>query len=308
METLENVMETLDKDFSWFASNPNILNNDYADKVKPFYERAGKPFYNLSLDYNTMTKDSKFRFLLIDEGEDKVFAPYKVIQLMKTKQIRFFGFPISEISNKANEQKVFDALKKLPFVKFVFSEKISGASRQTEYDDYFYELDNPKFATSRYRSKNYINKLLANPDVQIAFTQAPYNAAFQELRKAWKEGMEARGSKVSPVSDRCFTNIINSRNKNLRFISVFYKGKLLSLQVFLLKEAYADLLYIHHLWKGEEKRILSNIVEIQKYLSWKFLFEQGVERVYLAGCRPTEHRLLKHKQRTCDGRIEYYLL
>ena len=294
--------------FRWFASNRNILNNDYADKIKKFYERIDKPFYNLSLDYNTMTKESKFRFLLISIGDDKVFAPYKVIQLMKTKQIRFFGFPISESNNKSNECKFFEALKKLPFVKFVFTERISGASRLPEYDDYFYDLDNPKFATSRYRSKNYINKLLANKDVQIAFTESPYSAAFQELRKAWKLGMEARGSKVSTASDRCFTNIINSRNKNLRFISVFYKGKLLSLQVFLLNEVYADLLYIHHLWMGEEKGILSNIVEIQKYLSWKFLFEQGIKRIYLAGCRPTEHRLLKHKQRTCDGSIEYYLL
>lgn len=294
--------------FRWFASNMNMLNNDYADKIKQFYERIDKPFYNLSLDYNTMTKESKFRFLLISIGDDKVFAPYKVIQLMKTKQIRFFGFPISESKNESNERKVFEALKKMPFIKFVFTERISGASRLPEYDDYLYDLDNPKFATSRYRSKNYINKLLSNPDVQIAFTESPYNAAFQELRKAWKLGMEARGSKVSTSSDRCFTNIINSRNKNLRFISVFYKDKLLSLQVFLIHEVYADLLYIHHLWMGEEKGILSNIVEIQKYLSWKFLFEQGIKRIYLAGCRPTEHRLLKHKQRICDGKIEYYLL
>lgn len=302
-------MEITDN-FRWFASNTNILNNDYADKIKQFYERMEKPFYNLSLDYNSMTKESKFRFLLIDVGEDKVFAPYKVIQLMKTKQIRFFGFPISERNNKANERKVFEALKKLSFVKFVFMERISGASRLPEYDDYFYELDNRKFATSRYRAKNHINKLLANTDVQISFTKAPYSASFKELRKEWKLGMEARGSKVSTSSDRCFTNIINSRNKNLRFISVFYKGKLLSLQVFLLNEAYADLLYIHHLWDGigEEKRILGNIVEIQKYLSWKFLFGQGIKRIYLAGCRPTEHRLLKHKQRTCDGKIEYYIL
>lgn len=294
--------------FHWFASNRNMLNNDYADKLKQFYERIDKPFYNLSLDYNTMTKERKFRFLLISIGEDNVFAPYKVIQLMKTKQIRFFGFPISESKNESNAHKVFEALKKLPFVKFVFTERISGASRLTEYDDYFYDLDNPKFATSRYRSKNYINKLFASQDVQIAFTESPYSAAFQELRKEWKLGMEARGSKVSTSSDRCFTNIINSRNKNLRFISVFYKCKLLSLQVFLLNDSYADLLYIHHLWAGEEKGILRNIVEIQKYLSWKFLFEQGVKRIYLAGCRPTEHRLLKHKQRTCDGKIEYYLL
>ena len=62
--------------FRWFASNRNILNNDYADKIKQFYERIDKPFYNLSLDYNTMIKESKFRFLFISIGEDKVFAPH----------------------------------------------------------------------------------------------------------------------------------------------------------------------------------------------------------------------------------------
>ena len=75
-----------------------------------------------------------------------------------------------------------------------------------------------------------------------------------------------------------------------------------------------DCLYIHHIWDdgGDPvlHRITQNITEIQKYLCHLHFYirESGLfQTVYLAGCRPSEHRLLKHKERISDGKITYYL-
>lgn len=310
-------------DFRWFASNTNFLTDDYADVLQPYYDeyvRNGrKPFYNLSLAYNTMTDDKKFRFLLVTtEAGDEVFIPYKVIQILKTRQIRFFGFPMSKNKIKYNEKIVFEKLNNLDFTRFVFtSEKITGkVSRIVEYDDYYYTLNDKTaiYGTSRYRSKNYINKLLKDPNVRITFSVMPNNAAFDELRDKWKAGMTERGSFVSIVHDRHFAHITQSHHIDLRYLCIYYRDVLVSLQVFLCNATfqYADCLFIHHLWKSEDetiRKILGNIVEIQKYLSWEYLYNRGgITRIYLAGCRPSEHRLLAHKERISDSKVEYFIL
>lgn len=310
-------------DFRWFATHTNMLTDEYADVLQPYYDeyvRNGcKPFYNLSLAYNTMTDDRKFRFLLVTtDAGDEVFVPYKVIQILKTRQIRFFGFPMSKNKIAYNEKNVFEKLRNLDFTRFVFtSEKTTGkVSRIVEYDDYFYTLDDKTatYGTSRYRSKNYINKLLNDPDVRITFGVTPDNVAFDELRKAWKIGMNERGSFVSTVDDRHFAHITSSHNIDLRYLCVYHRDVLVSLQVFLCNATfqYADCLYIHHLWQSDDearRKILGNIVEIQKYLSWEHLYNHnGITHVYIAGCRPSEHRLLAHKERISDGKVEYFIL
>lgn len=317
-----NISSLKDWDFDTFATHTNILMDDFVDFLQPYYDvymhDRCKPFYNLSLAYNTMTGDKKFRFLLITmDDEDRVFVPYKVIQILKTKQIRFFGLPISKNCIKENEEMVFKSLNNLSFSRFVLtSEAIKEEKeRLIEYDDYFYTLDDKSsiYKTSKYRSKNYINKLLSDPDVRITFGSTPNTLSFSSLRQAWKDGMLEHGSSVSTVSDKHFTHITASHNVYLRFLCIYHCDSLVSLQVFLCNEKYnyADCLYIHHLWKSAndtQRKILSSIVEIQKYLSWEYLYSRmGITRVYLAGCRPSEHRLLTHKERISDGKIEYYI-
>ena len=112
--------------FDGFKSNMNILNESFYDDVNPYYaiyaQRGVKPFYHLSLAYNTAMDDKQFRFVLIDMGDgDTVFVPYKVIQILKTKQIRFFNKPVSKNGNTEHEQTVYDKLMSLGFVKFVLT-------------------------------------------------------------------------------------------------------------------------------------------------------------------------------------------
>lgn len=312
-------------DFARLAQNTNVLDENFSCALKEYYDKYtkknGKPFYNLSLSYNSIMNDKRFRFLLIDVNDSRVFIPYKVIQILKTKQIRFFGFPISNNSNKESETLVYDELRKLEFCRFVLSNDshiVRGYKRLVEYDDYYYALKDKRvlYQSSKYRSKNYINKIMRNNDVCITFGVNPNETVFLELRDKWKIGMASNGSFVSSTNDKHFASMLTSRHIDLRFLCIYYKGELLSLQVFLCnsKFQYADCLYIHHLWKAQgdndvKKRILGNIVEIQKFLSFEYLYKKsGIDRIYLAGCRPSEHRLLAHKERISDDKIEYFIL
>ena len=84
-------------DFKYFANSPNILNESFAEYLQPYYDQyiknGNKPFYHCSLAYNTILDDKKFRFLIVATHNTKVFVPYKVIQLLKTRQIRFLTIP-----------------------------------------------------------------------------------------------------------------------------------------------------------------------------------------------------------------------
>ena len=317
--------------FDDFKTMANILNDDYSEYLADYYNQyeldGVKPFYNTSLSYNSITHEKKFRFIIVLLNDDEVFVPYKVIQIVKTKQIRFFGFPVSKSRSIVNVKRVFYELSKMDFTRFVFayvdinktkSVIPNNAERIVEYYDFYYSICGiTKYKTSKYRSKNYINKLFNDDNISISCSSQPNVNSFCELREKWKNGMVERGHIVPSTSDDCFKKIIKSQNSDLRFICIYYKKSLISLQVFLCNEkfGYADCLYILHLWDNESivplMRILNNIVEIQKYLSWLFLYENNsgtIKRIYIAGCRPTEKRLLAHKEKMSDGVIEYFIV
>lgn len=327
-----DLQELENSDFTFFAKNTNIMNDDFSNSLNPFISKyllnGIKPFYHLSLKYNTISKSNKFRFIIVKFNRDIVFVPYKIIQIIKTKQIRFFYFPISINSNKDNSDKVFDILIKKNFVSFVVTESelndieirrnYLSIKRLFEYDDYFYQLDNKQhYLTGKYRSKNYINKLLNSQNVKIQFQDIcdtkTTNDIF-DLRNIWANGMEERGSVISKDSDSLFNFFCRSNDTNIKKILIYFNGTLISLKVFLcdFERCYADCIYIHHFWESdndEQHKILQNITEIQKWLSWKYLYQDnGIKTVYLAGCRQSEHRLLKHKERICDSKIQYSII
>lgn len=310
-------------DFKYFAKNGNRLNEGFSEALQPYYDQyvknGHKPFYNLSLAYNSITEDTKFRFLLVTIRGTKVFAPYKVIQILKTRQIRFFGWPTSDNKDDVAESLVYNELKKLPFTRFVFTSTriTNGVTRLVEYDDYFFTLNdkNGLYSSSKYRSKNFINKFLGNEEFRVEFGVRPDHKLFSELAVEWKQGMLERGSHVSTVWDKHFASFLTNYHTEVRYLAVYYRDKPISLQIFLCNTtfAYADCLFIVHKWNdgGDPvlHRFLSCITEIQKYLAWEHLYKHGgIERVYVAGCRPSEHRLLAHKERISDGKIEYFIL
>lgn len=309
-------------DFDWFKSNPNFLCASYDDALSPYYDiykqRGVKPFYHLSPTYNTVMNDTHFRYLIVRFGGDKVFVPYKVIQILKTKQIRFFNKPVSRDGNTEHENAVFYKLNSLDFVKFVLteSERMDGYEPLVEYDDYYFTLDDKdhKYNSSKYRSKNYINQIFSNKDVTLEYGCTADAKQLLSLYEVWKNGMIKNGSVVTKSNDKQFTDLMFSTNIKIQYIVIYYKSRPISCQSFILEKehGYCDCLFIHHIWDDDGDKILhritQNITEIQKYMCHYFLYlREGIQTVYIAGCRPSEHRLLKHKQRISDGKIAYYL-
>ena len=308
--------------FDDFKNKGYILNEKYLDVLSKYldlYQNLnGKPFYNLSLSYNTIMNDKHYKFLLVKIDDDVVFAVYKVIQIVKTKQIRVIGFPVSKNQNTKHQELLTRVFESFDFTKLVTSKKSSGNIRLIEYDDYYINLEKRKelYETSRFRSKYYINKIEKSDKVKITYSCLIVKKDAVEIRKAWVRGMAKRGSVVSSENSRKFYRLISSSHQNLRFLGIYYKGILISLQVFLLSidNKYCDCLYIHHLWSDYEQydettvMILKNITKIQNFYAWYFLYKNaGINTMYLAGCRPSERRLLAHKDNICDGKIEYYI-
>lgn len=316
--TNQSIVWLKNSGFSDFAANSNLLTLDFNDSIEGFLETHfatfGKPFFRLSPFYNSVTHEKKFRFLYICVNDDVVFAIYKVVQIYATKNIRFFGFPISKKNDKETEKIVLDLLRSKPFVSFLTQEYRDNSQRICMYDDYFYNLDNKtkRYETSKYRSKNYINVIEKNENFSVTFGDSRNVKALEILRQHWAKGKEHRGEHVN-ATDTTFNKIITSNDNDLYFLTVFYKNRAISLQVFFKndKHHYCDCLYILHLWDacGDEtlQKALNNIVEIQKYLSWKFLYKRGVNRIYLAGCRESNRKLLAHKERISDGKLEYFI-
>jgi len=308
--------------FDDFKDKGYILNEKYSDVLSDYLELYkkinGKPFYNLSLSYNTIMNDKHYKYLLVKIDDDVVFAVYKVIQIVKTKQIRVIGFPVSKNQNTKHQELLTSVFESFDFTKLVTSKKQSGNIRLIEYDDYYINLEKRKelYETSRFRSKYYINKIEKSDKVKVTYSSLIDKKDAIEIRKAWVRGMALRGSIVSSENSRKFYRLISSSHQNLRFLGIYCGGILISLQVFLLSigNEYCDCLYIHHLWSDYEQydettvMILKNITKIQNYFAYEFLNKQeGVKTVYLAGCRPSERRLLAHKNNICDGKIEYYI-
>ena len=278
------------------------------------YNNKFKPFYHLNPLYNTILNNNQFQYIVINFDNDKVMICYKIIQIMTTKQIRILGVPISINKIKKNIKIVTDHLNELEFVRIVtMNENIFDGELLSEYNDYYYDYSLRSF-NGKFRSKHGINKMLNNKDFKIIVENKTSIDFISKLRESWISGMIKNGSIVSDKSTKDFYKIIQYDNNNILNIIITYKSNPISIQTFIISKElkYADCLYINHLGRNESQDenlmlVLKNICDIQNYFAHKELLRYSISDVYIAGCRPTEKRLLKHKEKISDGKIEYYI-
>lgn len=278
------------------------------------YNNKFKPFYHLNPIYNTILNNNQFQYIILEFENDKVMICYKIIQIMKLKQIRVIGLPISLNKIKHNVHIVTNHLISLDFVRIVtMCDNQFNGEKLVDYNDYYYDYSNHKF-NGRFRSKNAINKMLNNKDFEIIVENKTSVDFISKLRDSWIKGMSENGSFISNQSTKDFYKVIQYDNDNILNIIITYKSNPISIQTFIInkKLKYADCLYINHLGRYESQDenlmlVLKNICDIQNYFAYKELLRYSISDIYIAGCRPTEKRLLKHKERISDGKIEYYI-
>ena len=284
------------------------------------YNENFSPFYHTLPAYNSICGDSRFRYRLFTINNDRVFVAFEIVQIVTTKQIRIIGYPISETENTDNEKLILLKLLELDFVRVAMAEKLFGDlsyDRCFTYDDYFIDLSQYNF-NCKFKSKYGITKLLKNSDFEIHLFVGNDSSKFVpklvQLYDTWEFGMDMDGHEVSSENRKTFIKFLLSDRTEVVKIILCYKNIPISLQLLLIDPVLKvqDLLYIVH-WgrRGidapDVKTIFNSLSEIQVYLL-KYALDKQVllnNIVYIAGCRPTEKRLLKHKQNISTGCITY---
>ncbi len=238
---------------------------------------------------------------------------------MKLKQIRVIDTPISISNKKQNEIRIINKLKNFNFVKFVFKEYqqienvLEKDKYEEEYNDYYYDFSLHNY-NGQFKSKHYINKILRNNDFKIYICNNVRYEKIKHLREDWVQGMELRGRTVSNQNTKDFIKITEYNDENLLNIILEYKNVPISIQTFILQRelGFADCLYINHLWKENNidsdyqlQMVLKNLTDVQNYFASYFLNIYKIKKLYIAGCRPSEKRLLLHKSKITDGVIKY---
>ena len=310
--------------FESFKKRAFYLTCENMDTISTFYDLCyfgndKVPFYHCLPLLNTATNNHEYRYMLIDIEDDVVFIAYKVIQIMTTKQIRVFDIPVSKKGNLTNSKMVIETLKSKHFVKFAvqkcFLEFYEGLDYNPieGYNNYFYSnsilASLPKRKLRGWRIKN----LLDDKDFSFCLCDSIDYESIVELRNDFNDYLVERGSKPSAKDDKEFYGLSLLKDKNKKLMPIYYKGNLISLTVFVV---FNDVVYNiyqmerkHYNCQDEtlDKMLKYNMEEKTKYIAFK-LFGRQVERIYILGAMPNEKRLIAHKERTSDGKIEYFLI
>lgn len=282
------------------------------------YSCDNPPFYHCVPIYNTIINNNQFMYIVVEFDNDSVYFQYKMIQILKTKQIRIIDTPISINGITDNETIVIKKLKQIGFVKFVYKENfinknISNDGECSEYNDYYYNFYNNKY-NGHYKQKHYINKMKNNKDFKISIIVSVDKKYISPLRDTWVKGMCENGQKVQSKNTKDFYLITQQEDNRVVNIIISYKNQPISIQTLLIDNIikFQDCLYINHMGRinsedHELNMVLKNMQDIQNYIACEYLCSIGIKKMYIAGCRPNEKRLLKHKEKISDGVIRYYI-
>lgn len=307
-------------DFHRLSGSGYIMNEDYSDLIHQYGSFVTKPFFLLSPTFNSITGEKRYRFVIVEINGNCFLLPYKVVNILNIRQIRIFC-DYGIFKGNREFRKILSALLKLDFVKIIMYGGVYCTERKpkklVEYNDYYFDYSEKcdYYKSSRFRSSSYINKIESNKNFQVSYSSSENADDMMMVRDAWRLGEERRGIKINSKLDFYTNKFFYSQKDNIRFISIRYKGNIISLQVFLLtkEHSYAECIFILHIWDfGDDddlRKALGSITDIQRYYAWKYLNQQdGIERLYMAGCSKGNNRLLKHKERICDGKIEYFII
>lgn len=311
-------------DFGFFVANKNTVSSYYDRTLARYDDVTQTPFYHLYPSYNTAIGDNEYRFLLLTVNGRTWTYRYKIVQILKTRQIRFFGLPTTDGRQIASDVRtIIDALSPKTFVRFVFNERqrtvfdgIFGntAERLVNHDEFFYSIASgeKKFSSNRWRKKHYVNLFENEEKFTSELSRSVNLNETNVLRGVWSRGMAAKGDAVRPSTERSFQRFIrNADPDTLRVISLRCDGRLVAQEFFLIdrERRICQSLYCIHVFEhGDDlalKHVVNRMVAIQKYMSWKYLKDEAT-MVYVG--TGASRSLYAHKERTCDGKVEYFII
>ena len=145
-------------------------------------------------------------FLVVKVGNNHWVYEYKIVHIVTTKQIRFFGLPKTDDTYVTSDmERIIRALSSIEFVRFVFNESqrerienilggIRRSKRMWNHDEFFYYIDsdNEYFTSNRWKKKHYVNLLNRTSAFSHDVSRDINIAETNNLRETWKIGMEKR--------------------------------------------------------------------------------------------------------------------
>ena len=318
-DNLKNINDIINSNFEFFK-NQNNLNYDNNNDIEFYfydYNWQNPLYYHSDLSFNTITKDNKYKYLIIEYNNDKIFIMYKVVQFIEVKKIKIIDKPFSLNKNLINEKEIIEILLKKDFINILFKEKYKDFYKEYNFDesvqdfDYYidFKTEYEKSLLPKYKHKKRINRYEKNNDFKVEIVNNIYNYNdFIELREKWIV------SKENVKKDNGFKNFINDKYFNKLFLNIYYKNELIFNSCFIVKNDYLINVYQSSLSKyyrkNEEniylKNSMSDIDDVANYYISKMFLNTNIKRSYIAGANPKHIDLIKFKENHSQGKIKYY--
>lgn len=268
-----------------------------------FWDYSDIPFnYNMIPDYCKLTNEYRMRFITIEFDDDVVAFCFKVIQIIKTKQIKLFEVPFSLNHNNNNVKIILSHLSKTLKEQFILLSNIyKVGSLDKENCNYYYNYNYyKKRVTPKYRRQHRFKRYENNFTLKIAESlDESLKKEFIQIHDVWYK------LKKNPASEKTFLKAMTVKNKNY-FYYIGYLHEIPCICGIAIITKFG--IYIIFEYSLDRTNILYDTIVIycSKILTEQLFNSYSNINLYKLGARKQEKGLLDFKERTSEDKIESY--
>ena len=279
-------------------------------------------YYTQYQEFLWAIKDSRFRYIEVEIGNDSVCVFFKCI--FYAKRLKFYDLPVSKLGIMENVEEVTRIILNKDFVSSIVLDEdrikncipeISVDSLERNYmsDNFYSDLEFVENRmSSSFRSKYGINKLknhLTYRFVNGRLSDEDRDTAI-DIYKEWAS------KAASPGEFREFKNMLRYVSDNVSFLFTYYDEDPISISIILNCNKFFIEEFCYTKARSdfddrEKKKSLNKIVFYAKYLELKYMKENyGVDTIYVLGSGHVSktHGLYLNKNENNRGFVKYYEL
>lgn len=307
--------------------------------LTPFYQLRvdrlgsfGMPPYYLFPLYQKYEKNSAYFYLIILIESDRILILLKNVHIAKGQYVRMIGKPISIQNNQSHEDEIIEVLinnKLINQIFFVHREAEDIASYDLEFEkkirdrDYFsyirfrfQEIDK-----ARYKSRNIINKIKLNNDIEFRNTTSKDIANIKNLDLMWKNYKQKGNERI--ITPKFLDNLLNDiKNKKIISYVYYYKKRLCGVEFLLSVMNDTQLLNVaarsigraeipkNYFEKTEKRDPFINVLKRKTvyqmfYFMLKSLKDSTYRNIYSAGGGGLKKGVMLYKEYLNHNSIDY---
>lgn len=292
------------KDFNDFKNIGNRL-IDINDLPQWFWNKNNIPLnYNLLPDYCKLVNERRMRCVEITFDNDIVICLFKVIQIIKTKQIKMFELPMSLNNDVNNINIVINHFNNCLHEQFVLLSNIYQTNDiDAENCNYYYNCDYWKErVTNKYRRQHRFSRyekdfklfVFNNLDEQL-------KNEFINIYNLWKP------LKQKAYGTQKFLNALNVKGQNY----IYYIGSVNNVNcicgIGIITKYGLYIIFEYSLDRVD--RFYDTIVIYTSYILSQYLYKYySIYNIYKLGARKSNKGLINFKKRTSIDKVISYKL